>query len=322
VTRSRRGPLLAGIWLVGLGVVLAIRQALALSWGEAWPLFVVLVGAASLASSLLNGVRGVAGLWSLTWPVLWIAVGVALFLSTTNRIGAGPMELIGDAWPWIVVGLGVWFLIGAAIPGGRARQESLVIPLGDASTASIRIRFGAGELFTQPASPGHLVDGSFVGGVASRQSGPGRIELEQDTTDGLPWLDRAQDWRVGLTTEVPVDLRLETGAARCQLDLTGIRLRTLELQTGASDTRIRLPRGAGATTVKAEIGAASLVVEVPTGVAARIRTRMALGSSQVDETAFPRNTDRYLSADYDTAVDRVDLDLQGGVGSIRVVTVD
>jgi hypothetical protein len=62
-----------------------------------------------------------------------------------------------------------------------------------------------------------------------------------------------------------------------------------------------------------------LTVEVPPGVAARIRTRMALGSSQVDESRFPRTADGFESADYATSANRVDLDLQGGVGSLKVV---
>ena len=50
---------------------------------------------------------------------------------------------------------------------------------------------------------------------------------------------------------------------------------------------MRLPRAAGMTTVRASAGAASLTIEVPTGVAARIKSRMAIGSSQVDERAVP-----------------------------------
>ncbi|MGZ9160341.1 MAG: hypothetical protein ACXW4T_04165, partial [Candidatus Limnocylindrales bacterium] len=85
------------------------------------------------------------------------------------------------------------------------------------------------------------------------------------------------------------------------------------------ETRVLLPRAAGVTTVKAEAGAASLTLEVPSGVAARIRSRMALGSSSIDETRFPRVGDIYQSVDYGTAENRVDLDLQGGVGSVRVI---
>jgi len=119
---------------------------------------------------------------------------------------------------------------------------------------------------------------------------------------------------------VPLDLRLEAGASRTTLDLIDLKVRNLQLQTGASDTRVRLPRAAGVTNVKAETGAASLTIEIPAGVAARIRNRMAIGSSQIDEARFPRVGDIYQSLDYATATNRVDLDIQSGVGSVKVIS--
>ncbi len=213
----------------------------------------------------------------------------------------------------------MWYLIGAFLPRGHGATEALVLSLDGAVDADVRIKFGAGELTTHAAEPGHLIDGTFEGGVTHRVHGSGRVELSQDTTYGLPWVDRRSRWDVGLTAEVPLDLRVEGGASRASLDLADLRVRSLQLQTGASDTRVRLPRAAGVTTVKAESGAASLTFEIPAGVAARIRNRMALGSTQIDESRFPRVGDIYQSIDYGTADNRVDMDIQGGVGSLKVV---
>lgn len=72
---------------------------------------------------------------------------------------------------------------------------------------------------------------------------------------------------------------------------------------------------AGATSVRAETGAASLTIEVPNRVAARIGTRVVLGSVQIDESRFPPVAGGYESPDYASAANRVDVDVQGGVGS-------
>ena len=314
----RRGPLIAGTWLIGLGVVFLVRQAMDLAWSEVWPLFVVLVGVGSLVSTILDRRPGAPLLWSFTWPIVWIGVGVLLFLSTTGQLGTGPGELIEQGWPWLLVALGVWFLIGAVVPGGSKPKEDLVIPLRAAAQASVRIQFGAGTLTTRVAALGALVDGQFRGGVVHREIGPGSVELEQDTSWGMPWLNQESSWDVGLTGEVPLDLRLEGGASRARLDLSETKLRRLELKTGASESTVILPRMAGATDVRAEAGAASVTFIVPNGVAARIRSKMGLGSVQVDESRFPRVGDSYESPDYATAENRVDLDIQGGVGSVRI----
>jgi len=56
----------------------------------------------------------------------------------------------------------------------------------------------------------------------------------------------------------------------------------------------------------------------PPGVAARIRTRMALGRTNVDESRFPRTADGYASPDYEVNPNRVEIDVQGGVGSVAI----
>ena len=319
MTPARRGSFVGAVWLIGLGVVFLVQQTNDWSWNQAWPLWVILVGVGTFASTLVSWRPGVAGIWSFTSPIVWIVVGSLLLLSTTGQLGQGPGELISEYWPWVAVGLGIWFLVGAVLPWGQNPTEALVLPLSGAADADVRIRFGAGELMSQAAAAGHLIDGEFEGGVVHRLHGPAGVELTQDTTYGLPWLDRRSRWNVGLTTEVPLDLRVEAGASRTTLDLHDLQLRSLQLQTGASETRVRLPRAAGVTTVRAESGAASLTFEVPAGVAARIRNRMALGSTQIDEARFPRVGDIYQSLDYATAANRVDMDIQGGVGSVRVI---
>src|SRR5512147_949851 len=319
MTRSRRGSLVAATWLIGLGLVFLIQQAADLSWTEAWPLFVILAGVGSFVSTAVRGTRGVAGIWAFTWPVAWIVVGVLLLLSTTGNLASGPGELVTDWWPLALVVVGVWFLVGAIVPSSTG-SETLAIPVGSATGANVRIQYGAGDLNTHVAAPGHLVDGRFMGGVVHREAGPGRVELRQDTDHGWPWFDRQYSWDVGLTGELPLDLRVDGGATRMVLDLGDLKVRSLELHTGASGTRVLLPRAAGATSVRAESGAAELVFEVPPGVAARIRSRMVLGSTQIDQVRFPPTSGGYESADYATAPNRVDIDVQGGVGALRVIS--
>jgi Cell wall-active antibiotics response 4TMS YvqF len=322
VTRSRRGTLIGATWLIGLGLVFLVREAYGWSWNEAWPLFVILVGVATFISTLLDRRPGLAGIWSFTWPVIWIAVGVLLLLSTTGQLESGPAEIIDTYWPWAAVGLGIWLLIGAFVPIGGRATEQLSIPLSGTTPAAVAIRFGAGDLTARPAATGMLVDGWFEGGVRSSRTGPNGIELRQDTDHGLPWVDHGSRWEVGLTGEVPLDLRLDTGASKARLDLRDVQLRSLDLHTGASDTTVFLPRAAGATDVRVQAGAASLSIEVPSGVAARIRSTSVLGSSQVDQNRFPRVGDAYESPDYATATNRADISISSGVGSVKVVGGD
>jgi hypothetical protein len=319
VTGSRRGSLIAATWLIGIGALFLVKQAADLAWTEAWPLWIVLIGAAGFVTVAIDGRYRLAGPWAFTWPVVWTVAGIVLLAYTTGNLGPNASDVIATWWPWALILLGAWFVIGAIAPVGRGLVESLEIPLGTDADASVRIGFGAGTLTTRAAAAGRLVDGSFAGGVTDRRMGPNRIYLTQDTDYGLPWLERRSAWDVGLTAEVPLDLRVDAGASRVTLDLSDLHVRSLELHTGASEARVLLPRAAGATTVRVEAGAATLTIEVPTGVAARIRARMAVGSVQVDTTRFPPVAGGYESPDYATAANRVDVEVTGCVGSLRVV---
>ncbi len=314
---GRHGAVAAGAWLVALGLVFLVKDVARLTWGEAWPLFVVAVGVASLISSLLGRHRLSAGMWSLLWPVAWIVVGGLLFASTTGRIPEQPGELISRWWPAGFVAIGVWFLVAALWPR-RSARDTLSLPLAGAQRAEARIAFGAGTLSVGRGRPGMLIDGRFEGGALYRSPGPGLVEVKPDARAGWPVVGGASRWDIGLTAEVPLDLRLDTGASRATVDLSDLRIRLLEIRTGASETRVRLPAQAGQSWVRTETGVSALRIEVPTGVAARIRTSMALGRTDVDESRFPRSQDGYASPDYETCPHRVEIDVQGGVGTVTI----
>lgn len=323
MTGRRRGPLLAATWLIGLGVLFLVQRAGGWSMTESWPLFVILAGVAGVVGALVperRRARGLEWLWALTWPVAWIVAGGALLAATTGQLSEGPAELVDRVWPWAAVGLGAWFLLGAVVPLGQPAVEALALDLGTRSDARVTVRFGAGDLHLGTAAAGHLLDGTYRGGVLASEPAPGRIELEQDLDRGLPWVDHDADWMMGLTDRIPLDLRLDTGACRSDLDLGDLRLRSLELHTGASQTRVRAPRSAGLTRMRAEAGAAELIIEVPPTVAARIHGTVAIGALAIDEARFPKAADGlYVSSDFASAENRLDLEIHGGLGSVKVI---
>jgi uncharacterized membrane protein len=315
---SRSRVVVPAVWLIGLGVVFIVHDQANLTWGEAWPLFVILVGVASLVSGALGYRWLPAGAWSLLWPLAWIAVGVVLLLSTTGTIAIAPADLAAW-WPVALIAVGAWFLVAAVWPPSRPPNETLSVPLGGVTAADVRIRFGGGDLVLRPAPPGILLAGTFDGGAKYRSQGPGSVELEP-YAGGWPFgWDHALHWDVAVTGEVPLDLRLDTGANRSVIDLGGLRVRRVELHTGMSETRVLLPAAGGVTSMRMEAGMASVTIEVPAAVAARIRSRVAVGSMSVDERRFGRTAYGFESPGFDMAPNRVDIEIQGGLGSIRIV---
>ena len=191
---------------------------------------------------------------------------------------------------------------------------------GETQHADIHLEFGAGALRVGPAPSGKLVEGTFRGGVRYEALPGGRLTLEPDHRHWWRFHEwRGTRWDLGVTTEVPLVLRLDSGAADCELDLTETRLTDLDIQTGASQTVVRMPRSAGAVRARIESGAASVTVHIPEEVGARSTCEMGLGSKNIDTGRFPRSGEVWESPDYASNPNRVDLRIEGGVGTIRVL---
>jgi hypothetical protein len=199
------------------------------------------------------------------------------------------------------------------------RVDTLDLPLAGLTEATIKLNFGGGEMKVHRAPAGSLIGGSFEGGLLNTSRSAGDIELSPLDPHDVVFCGHPKMWDLGITSEIPVDLRLDTGANQSVIDLSQLRIRRLDFNTGASDTTIRLP-AKGETVVNIHCGFASAVVEVPEGVAAQIRGRVLLGSTHVDETRFPRLASGvWASRDYSAAKDRVDITVAGGFGSTRIV---
>jgi hypothetical protein len=124
---------------------------------------------------------------------------------------------------------------------------------------------------------------------------------------------------VTLRPNLPLSLTVQTGATQARLDLSQLRVSSLDVAMGAAETWVRLPENAGATTAHFSGGATSLTLEIPDGVAAQIRTRGGLNTVSVDQSRFPAaGTDVYRSPDYDSAQNKVDITIETGVSTIHV----
>ena len=257
------------------------------------------------------------------WGIILILLGGLMFLNSAGiRLPGGihPMNLF---WPTVLILLGVWVMAGYFLRG-NVGTEQVSIDLQGASQASLKLSYGAGHLIIGGgASPGQLLTGSFSGRVkksahlsgdilkAHLEAGPSFFPTLLSGMQGL-------EWNVELNRDIPLTLRLETGASQSELDLRDLRVTDLKVSTGASKTDITLPANAGETTVKVELGAASLDMVVPNGVAARIRSEHGVAAVEVDTARFPYSNGIYESADYSSAQNKVDIMIEAGAGKVAV----
>lgn len=261
---------------------------------------------------------------TLFWGAILILAGFILLLDNMDLL---PVKVWDILWPALLVLLGIWILVGALTSRQMMETEHEVIPLEGATRVNLRVNHGAGRLRVfAGANPGDLAEGDFVGGLDLRTQRMGdALEVEMSVpTRHIPmeswfWGKRSLDWSVGLNREASIRLDIRTGANEADLNLAGLRVTELHLSTGASSSRLVLPDSAGHTRATVEAGAASVNIRIPPEVGAQIRSRGGVASITVDTNRFKRvSSGLYQSPDYDSAVNRVDLEVQVGVGSVDI----
>ncbi|HOO31352.1 MAG TPA: hypothetical protein PLU15_10380 [Bacillota bacterium] len=123
-------------------------------------------------------------------------------------------------------------------------------------------------------------------------------------------------WDLALNEGIPIRLDIRTGVGEARIDLERVLATDVELRTGVGKTDLTLP---ATGDVKAALsgGIGETVIHIPRGVAARIRTKTGIGAVQVYGD-YTRINSEYISSDFNTAKNRVDLELKDGIRSIRI----
>lgn len=256
------------------------------------------------------------------WGTAVLLLGVLLLLQNMGVIQINVWNLL---WPLLIIFLGIQLLFSVwqRSPGGE--QQHLALPVEDAREAYIVIEHGAGRIkMGSGTQPGELVSGDFNGGVIhtlTREGAVARLTLKMPDVTFTSWpfmQTSSRSWDMRFTPDIPLDILLKTGASESVLDLGDSLVRSLRVETGASSTTIHCPQRAGYTRMDLHSGAASIDVGVPQGIAARIEVKGALSSTNIDRSRFPQSGNIYQSPDYLSAANRVDIQIESGVGSVTI----
>ncbi len=260
---------------------------------------------------------------SVFWGAIILLLGGMLLLQNFGLMRLDVWQLF---WPAVIILFGIWLVIGATVGRRALRVENYEAPADGAQRVKLSLHYGAGVLRVGGGAPmGTVVQGTFTGGVdrkIRRQGDEIGIDLSvpaEEVFDFLPWMGQHPlDWDVHLAENLPVELVVEAGASRNELDLGKLDVSRLSFKTGASDTQIAFSSVAKQTLADVSLGAAAAKLSIPKNVAARIQVKSGLSGITIDQGRFPRLGDIYQSADYGTAEHKLDLNIEAGVGSVNV----
>ncbi|MGZ9234229.1 MAG: LiaI-LiaF-like domain-containing protein [Anaerolineales bacterium] len=255
---------------------------------------------------------------NIFWGTALILVGVLLFLQTQGII----TNVFRYFWPLALILVGGWLILNVYWRPTPSAGETFMIPLGTAKSARFTVSHGAGQLeITGGAPVGQALVGSSAAGMDQHSRSEGeRLEVRISAGPSfVPFIGPSEGiWRFQLTQEVPLTLKVESGASSLNLDLRDVLATHIELETGASSSNVTMP-ARGVSLLDVEGGVASVNVRVPETTSARIRVKEGAASVNVDTTRFPRlDSGLFQSADFDTAVNRAEINVESSLGSVSV----
>jgi len=258
---------------------------------------------------------------SMFWGAILVVLGIVLVLSNLGLLGN--IDIWGLMWPMFLILLGAWVLFGTVFRK-PVESEHAEIPLAEFQKGYVQVKHGAGRLKIYPGNdPGLLVEGDFGGGLDFSTSEEGdtlsvKMRMPSQIFPIFWAPGYSLDWSFGLARVIPLSLVVDSGANEARIELTELNVQEFKLKSGVSSAKVHLPANAGHTSVRVDSGVSSVDLYIPDGVAAKISSHGGLSSVNVDRSRFPKTGSYYQSADYVEAENKVDIDIQMGVGSVNI----
>ncbi|MBA7467013.1 hypothetical protein ES707_02208 [subsurface metagenome] len=286
-----------------------------------WGIFLLFLGVVFLLQTLNVLPWALWGtLWRF-WPVLIIIIGLGILLRRSNvwLVSLLILAILGAC-----LGIAIW-QHGASLTGGVV-TKSYSEPLNDIERAQIEIDFSAGSITIDslsPTSPNFVEANSEVRNSQQtmkvnfhQQDGEGKLYLS--TVNQQFWGEGGIRWEVNFTRNIPLSINIKSAASNMNLDFSKLKVTELRLDVDVGNYKVTMPSSSGTTHAYIEADVANIEVTIPDKVAARIQIDTGLSVSDIDESRFPQQGNYYVSPDFDSAQNRIELEIDSDVGRVQV----
>lgn len=304
--RPYRPSLVGPLILIAAGILLLLNQTGRLPW-SVW-----------------------GTLWRF-WPVILILIGVEVLVGVSRSAA------------WYVVGLIVAIVVLGGIivyavyrsnepsaPRPATQTETVIQSTEDADRGKITLRFGVGTLEVHAlADSPNFVEGEIEYGQYSLQAersfrmrdGQAQFSLSARSEPNMIWTpgdNVGERWNLKFTPRIPLEMEVTLGVGSADIDLRELKVAQLDVKGGVGQTKLLFPAGAGLTRATVSSGVGEVILEIPPDVGAKIRVSKGLSGVNVSSGRFVRSGDEYVSSNYATAENKLDLEVRSGIGAVTI----
>ncbi len=222
----------------------------------------------------------------------------------------------------------LFLLIGCMdrVDVGATQTDSQSVELGDAESAVVAIQMGVGKLNVSGGAT-NLMDAEFTYNIETwrpivdyQQRGRiGELQISQPASEinGIPNSNIKYSWEIALNDDVPLEMDIDLGVGESDLNLGGLTLQSLLIDTGVGKATVDLTgdwQQSFDVTINGGVG--ETIIYLPEGVGLRVAASTGIGSLVIN--GLEKDGDLYTNAAYGDSEVTITLDIEGGIGQITV----
>jgi N-terminal domain of toast_rack, DUF2154/Domain of unknown function (DUF5668) len=290
-------------------------------------LIVVAIGVIFLIANL----QPELDLWSIAmryWPVILIIIGlgkiVDAFLIPRDGSTGSDLNNVGVTIATFVL---ILFVVFAVMRGhGRVvvLQESQTFDLQAAKSVTANIDIPSGTLDVTGGAA-KLLDADFKYRERDGKpqtsytvaNGQGTLDITQENQSHTHLAGSGNDWRLRFASGVPLDMNINIGAGKGDLNLQGLDVGHADLKVGAGRLNLDLT-GPRKSDLHLDIhgGVGTAVIRLPRDIGVRVHASDGLGS--VEARGFHQEGDDYTNDAVGKSAVTIYVTISGGVGHVTL----
>ncbi|WP_312187565.1 LiaI-LiaF-like domain-containing protein [Sphingobacterium sp.] len=276
------------------------------------------------------------------WPLFIVLAGIRMLVPKDQQIGQ--FVAIGST----VVILGFLTYIGLSTPkeslvnqllksktlGVRDNDdpndktnystEKLTVPLNDKiHSATLNLDLGATALRNDSSTTSEIFTAfntskEYLLGVTVQDESADKLDINlKGKFKNKDYNSKNNNTYIALNPNILWNLNFDVGAIDANLDLSPYKIETLDIDAGATSLKLKLGQPLATTRISMDAGASSIEISIPKNAACRITSDNALSSTDY-EGDFLKSEGEVKSTNYDSAAQKFDFDINGGIASIKI----
>ena len=182
-----------------------------------------------------------------------------------------------------------------------------ILQVGSGGRTEVEVHFSYDDADWHPPQIEYLVDTAGLADLSIGQQATGRHAAHQGRCE----------WTLHMDNELSTDLSLKLGAGKANLQLGGLNLTQLRVDSGVGSLALDLTgEWKRSLSIYVKTGIGDTVLRLPQNAGVRIQTQVSLGS--IKTHSLISDGEAYVNAAYGKSPVSLDIVLESGIGKVAI----